>query len=164
MHVNVTSLEVYQSLDIRTSELVIVLTESVKKNQIITSLLKDKLGHNKVITIGTPEEADASETQYIQIDSVLASHVENLIMRPSSIQSLTESFGQYSVEEIPMTNKKLDGKQVKKVAFPETGSLVMVRRKQEIFIPHGDTHLLLGDIITVIGNATALIEFRKKLV
>jgi Trk K+ transport system NAD-binding subunit len=164
MHVNVTSLEVYQSLDIRTSELVIVLTESVKKNQIITSLLKDKLGHNKVITIGTPEEADASETQYIQIDSVLASHVENLIMRPSSIQSLTESFGQYSVEEIPMTNKKLDGKQVKKVAFPETGSLVMVRRKQEIFIPHGDTHLLLGDIITVIGNATALIEFRNKLV
>lgn len=163
MHVNITSPELYESLDIRTSELVIVLTESVKKNQEITTLLKEKIGHNKIITLGAPTEGDFSETQFINVDTVLASHVENMIMRPSSFQTLTESFGQYSVEEIPMTNKKLEGKQVKKIAFPATGSLVMIRRSKEILIPHGDTHLLLGDIITVIGNASALVEFRNKL-
>jgi len=39
----------------------------------------------------------------------------------------------------------------------------MQRRGGEIFIPHGNTHLLLGDIITVIGNSVALAEFRKIL-
>lgn len=163
MHADITSQAVYESLSIRTAELVIVLTESTEKNKKITSLLKEKLGHNKIITLGNPDPGDSSETQFIHLDNVLASHVENLIMRPSAIQTLTESFGQYSVEEIPMTNKKLEGKQVKKVAFPATGSLVMIRRSKEILIPHGDTHLLLGDIITVIGNATALVEFRNKL-
>lgn len=163
MHADVTSQAVYEALNIRATESVIVLTESVKKNQKITALLKEKLGHNKIITLGAADGDDFSETQYIQIDKVLASHVENLIVRPSAIQTLSESFGQYSVEEIPMTNKQLDGKMVKKVAFPASGSLVMIRRSKEILIPHGDTHLLLGDTITVIGDANALIEFRKQL-
>jgi Trk K+ transport system NAD-binding subunit len=113
--------------------------------------------------LGAAEEDDFSETQYIQIDKVLASHVENLIVRPSAIQTLSESFGQYSVEEISMTNKELNGKMVKKVAFPASGSLVMIRRSKEILIPHGDTHLLMGDLVTVIGNAAALEEFRNIL-
>ncbi len=163
MHADVTSQAIYESLNIRATESVIVLTESVKKNQKITALLKEKLGHNKIITLGAADGDDFSETQYIHIDKVLASHVENLIVRPSAIQTLSESFGQYAVEEIPMTNKKLDGKMVKKVAFPASGSLVMIRRSKEILIPHGDTHLLLGDTITVIGDATALIEFRNQL-
>ncbi len=163
MHADVANQAVYEALKVQPTETVIVLTESVIKNQKITRLLKEKLGHNKIITLGATEEDDFSETQYIQIDKVLASHVENLIVRPSAIQTLSESFGQYAVEEILMTNRELDGKMVKKVAFPDSGSLVMIRRNKEILIPHGDTHLLIGDMVTVIGNATALEEFRNIL-
>ena len=66
------------------------------------------------------------------------------------------------IEEIKITNKATDGKRVRDFAFHPSGSLVLLRRNKEIFIPHGDTHLLLGDIITVIGTDEALNDFRAK--
>ena len=97
------------------------------------------------------------------MDDTLASHVENMILRPDSYQAFSENFGMYRVEEVIMTNKENERKRVRDIAFPPSGSLIMLRRNKEIFIPHGETHLLPGDIITVIGNTTALEEFRAIL-
>ncbi len=58
-------------------------------------------------------------------------------------------------------NKWIDRKYVKDIPFPLLGSLLVVRRENEVFIPHGDTYLLLGDRVTVIGKDSALEEFRK---
>jgi Trk K+ transport system NAD-binding subunit len=84
-------------------------------------------------------------------------------LRPTTAHALTDSFGVYSVEEIAVHNTSIDRHYVKDIPFPRSGSLVVVRRDNEIFIPHGDTHLLLGDLVTVIGNAAALEEFRRLL-
>ncbi|MCB0486478.1 MAG: TrkA C-terminal domain-containing protein, partial [Flavobacteriaceae bacterium] len=67
------------------------------------------------------------------------------------------------VEEIAVRSANIDRKFVKDIPFPKSGSLIVVKRAGEIFIPHGNTHLLLGDLVTVIGNASALEEFRKLL-
>ncbi|MDH4090388.1 MAG: cation:proton antiporter [Cyclobacteriaceae bacterium] len=159
---------VYRSLNIRPVDTVVVITHSDKKNISISEIIRKQLGHSKLITVTTkPELFRANKAlddiQIVNAYEIIAASIENEIMRPTTTQALTDSFGVYSVEEIPVHNNTIDRKYVKDIPFPRSGSLVVVRRENEIFIPHGDTHLLLGDLVTVIGNATALEEFRRLL-
>ncbi|WP_421889988.1 cation:proton antiporter [Marinoscillum sp.] len=158
---------VFEKLDIRTPDLVIMLTESKKLNQELALHVKNVLNHSKIILRKQSASHELVETEsdlkLIDIDELLASHVEDMIMRPETLASLSESFGMYRIEEIHLTKKDLHRKMVMEVAFPPSGSLVVLRRADEVFIPHGNTHLLLGDTLTVIGNSTALTEFRNIL-
>lgn len=155
---------VKHSLQIRSSDLVIILTESRELTLDLAKILKNDLEHSKVIMRMQSGAYDLSghsqDFKLIDHDEVLADHVEKMIVRPNAIASVSESFGTYSVEEIRITNKEIHRLQVKEIAFPPSGSLIIQKRGSEIFIPHGDTHLLRGDIMTVIGNTTALAQFR----
>ncbi len=155
------------NLDIHTTDQVIVLTSSNTHNQELTKYVTQDLNHEKVITqkdLTLKDEIDPKATlKIVDQDEVIAHYIEDMIMRPDAVSSLSESFGIYRVEEIKIINKEIDRKLVKDVAFPPSGSLVIQRRGDEMFIPHGDTHLLLGDIVTVIGNTSALAEFRRVL-
>ncbi|MDN5202534.1 cation:proton antiporter [Fulvivirgaceae bacterium BMA10] len=154
-------------LDLHTSDQVIVITGSVSLNQKLTKYITNNLNHEKVITQKARTLKDEinpkAALKFVDQDEVVAHHLEDMILRPNTVNSLSESFGVYRIEEIIVTRKDVHRKQVKDVAFPASGSLVIQRRDGEIFIPHGDTRLLTGDIITVIGNAAALAEFRRLL-
>lgn len=161
-------LEVYQSLKIRPVDTIVVLTDDEQKNVEVAQLLRNDLVHDKIITMtARPELYEAhknlNEVQVVNAYDVIASQIENEIMRPTTASALTDSFGIYSVEEIRVNNKDIDRKLVMHIPFPHAGSLVAVRRNKEIFIPHGDSRILIGDIITVIGNSEALEEFRRLL-
>jgi Kef-type K+ transport system membrane component KefB/Trk K+ transport system NAD-binding subunit len=155
------------SLELRTADLVVVLTESKELNIELTWYIKNRRNHNRIIARKYSTSQDLvdpkNETKLVDKDLILANHVEDMILRPDSVASLSVSFDEYRIEEIQITRKEIHRRQVKELAFPPSGSLVMQRRSGEIFIPHGNTHLLLGDIITVIGNSVALAEFRKIL-
>jgi Kef-type K+ transport system membrane component KefB len=159
--------ELLNALNIRTGELIIVLTESKNLNLEITRYLKNQLNHSKIITIRQSAAHDligpGSEIKFIDNNVILADHIEDMIARPDALASLAISFDNYRIEEIHITNDSVHRKLVKDIAFPQTGSLVIHRRAGEIFIPHGNTHLLMGDVVTVIGNTTALNQFRKIL-
>jgi Kef-type K+ transport system membrane component KefB/Trk K+ transport system NAD-binding subunit len=168
IHANDLKLEVYQSLRIRPVDTVVVITNSDKKNIEISQIIRTKLGHSKLITVTTKpelfrEHKSLDDVQVVNAYEIVASSIENEILRPTTAHALTDSFGVYSVEEIAVHNTSIDRHYVKDIPFPRSGSLVVVRRDNEIFIPHGDTHLLLGDLVTVIGNAAALEEFRRLL-
>jgi Kef-type K+ transport system membrane component KefB/Trk K+ transport system NAD-binding subunit len=158
---------IFKHIELHTGDIVILLTESKKLNRELTLYIKKELQHNKIITSQHSEFVDQlephNETRLMDQDEVLAHHVEDLIIRPDAMASLSVSFDLYGVSEIRITNKKIHRKFVRDVAFPLSGSLVIVRRGDEIFIPHGNTHLLFGDVITVIGNRSALSDFRKIL-
>ncbi len=159
--------ELLNTLKIRSGELVVVLTESKKLDLKITGYLKNQLNHNKIITRKQSAVHDLvgtdSAIKLIDNNEILASHVEDMIARPDAVSSLAVSFDNYRLEEIHITNGSVHRKLVKDIAFPQTGSLVIHRRGGEIFIPHGNTHLLIGDMVTVIGNNAALNQFRKIL-
>lgn len=159
--------DVFDELDLHVSDHVIVLTGSRKLNQTLTRYITKDLNHEKVIAqkdLTLLDEIDPkSSLKFVDQDEVIAHYIEDMIMRPDAVSSLSESFGIYRVEEIKVTNKDINNRLVKDVAFPPSGSLVIHRRGEEIFIPHGNTHLLIGDIITVIGNTSALAEFRNVL-
>ncbi|MDH5400060.1 MAG: cation:proton antiporter [Cyclobacteriaceae bacterium] len=159
--------ELLDSLELRTADLVVVLSESRKLNGWLVDYIKNSLHHSKIITHMKHVDPELihpnSEIRLIDQDILLANHVEDMVVRPGSVSSLAVSFDNYRVEEIRVLNKEIHRKLVREVAFPPTGSLVIQRRNGEIFIPHGNTHLLLGDVITVIGNGMALDEFRRIL-
>jgi Kef-type K+ transport system membrane component KefB/Trk K+ transport system NAD-binding subunit len=156
---------VIDSLKFHTPDHVVILTGSKKLNMQLTEYIKDELNHHKIITHTALHEIidPKSEVQHIDNDEIVAHHVEDMITRPDAISSLAESFGVYRVEEIQITNNDIHRKLVKEIPFPPSGSLVIQRRDGEIFIPHGNTHLLIGDVITVIGNHSALADFRSIL-
>lgn len=166
-YVNELNTEVIGSLDLLSSELVVILTESKSLNLDIASYLKDKVHHKHIITRKQSASHNLigpdSGVKLIDNNEILAHYVEDLVVRPDSISSLAVSFDNYSVEEIKITNNNVHRKLVKNLAFPPSGSLVIQRRGGEIFIPHGNTHLLVGDIVTVIGNSAALSDFRNIL-
>jgi Kef-type K+ transport system membrane component KefB/Trk K+ transport system NAD-binding subunit len=154
-------------LELRTADLVIILTESRQMTLDIAKHIKHEMNHGKIILrkqSASHELVDKNnEIKLVDSDEIIANHIEDMIVRPDAVSSLSESFGEYRVEEIRIANRAINRKLVKEVAFPPTGSLVIQRRGGEIFIPHGDTHLLVGDVLTVIGNGAALSEFRAIL-
>nr|HPI80785.1 NAD-binding protein [Cyclobacteriaceae bacterium] len=168
IHVNDLKVEVYRSLNIRPVDTVVLLTPSDTKNLKIANLLKNELGHGKIITVTTKpglfaQDPTLSEIQVVNAYEIVASRIESEILRPATTHALADSFGAYSVEEIAIRNKDMDRRLVMDVPFPRSGSIIVIKRAGEIFIPHGKTHLLIGDLLTVIGNADALEEFRKLL-
>lgn len=158
---------VFDKIKLRTLDQVVVLTESKSLNVKLASYIKNELNHSRLIVRNQAGAAalavNDEDVKLIDINELLAGHVEDLIVRPDSVNSLSESFGMYRVEEIRVSKEGLHRKLVKEVAFPPSGSLVMQRRGNEIFIPHGDTRLLKGDTMTVIGNSRALANFREIL-
>lgn len=165
----VNNLEDYlrNEIDLHVSDLVVVLTVSRGLSLKLSKIVKNELNHAKIITRLQSASHDLldenRQVRLIDQDEVLANYVEDMIVRPDSVGSIAHSFENYKVEEIHILNEEILGKQVKEVALPPTGSLIIYRRKGEIFIPHGDTHFLRGDVVSVIGNSPALIEFRRIL-
>ncbi len=61
--------------------------------------------------------------------------------------------------EMPIPpNSAVDGKSVKEITWPESATLVSVRRGGSVLIPHGDTRLRTGDTITAFGSHDARVE------
>lgn len=156
-------------LKLYSGDLVIVLTEYNSLNEQLAKYIKTALNHGKIITKKQSVTRELVEFQksglkLIDNDELAANHIEDMVMRPNAIDSLSTSFDIYSIQEITVRNKQIHRKLVKEIAFPQTGSLVIQKRNGEVFIPHGNTRLLIGDQLTVIGNGAALTEFRSILV
>jgi hypothetical protein len=70
--------------------------------------------------------------------------------------------GATEVEEIPVeTGAACEGKQVKDVPWPKHFVIASLRRGTHVIIPKGDTILLVGDIIAVVGDASTLLAARR---
>ncbi len=59
-------------------------------------------------------------------------------------------------------NATLIGLQIREVAFPDGTLIAMIRRGDEMVIPTGDTELIGGDRLTVIGRPEGISALRKR--
>jgi amino acid transporter/mannitol/fructose-specific phosphotransferase system IIA component (Ntr-type) len=57
---------------------------------------------------------------------------------------------------------ELEGAELRSVKLPEGTLIAMIRRDDEMIIPKGDTVLLAGDRLTVLGKAEGILELRKR--
>ncbi len=159
-------LNTYKEQGLKPENYVVVLTGDREKNAAIARRVRERLQHERVITIPPPEEVQplkALDVHAVDLDQLIAASIENLVLRPSTYSALVESFEAFTVEELTVTNQSVDGRKVKELPFHKDGSLILLRRKGDMQIPHGDTYLTLGDVVTVIGNEQALEDFRQKL-
>jgi Kef-type K+ transport system membrane component KefB/Trk K+ transport system NAD-binding subunit len=157
--------KLYNELGIKPYQPVLILNNLDFNNTELVRIFKQNLKHDKIYVLSNAQlrkEKKSNEIHLLDKNESMAQYIENAVVRPDTFESLSENFGSYSIEEIKITNKKIDNKRVRQLVFHPSGVLVILRRKQEIFIPHGDTHLLLGDLVTVIGNDEALKDFRDK--
>ncbi len=157
----------YKRLKLNASDFVVVDTGSAEKNHEICKLLRNVLMHDNIISRSDKSDVELRlknlGVKTIDVIGVQATTIENLILRPTTYHALIESFENFSVEEILITNKTIDGLQLKEVPFHKDAILMMVKRDKSFFIPHGETYFRLGDILNVFGTDTALQNTREKL-
>jgi len=60
--------------------------------------------------------------------------------------------------EVQLTNKRVIGKAIRDIELPQESLIVLVRRNGKSLIAHGDTELLEGDYVTLIGTLDAVQE------
>jgi Kef-type K+ transport system membrane component KefB len=156
----------YNKLDLQPTNYVVVITESEMKNTQICRLLTEEFNHPKLISkssnILIEQQLQRLKVEYLDVTRLMATTIENLILRPTTYHALVETFENYNVEDINITDENMSGAQIKEIPFHKDGELILVRRGDRMEIPHGDTYLQKGDIVTVMGTEQALQDFRKK--
>lgn len=156
--------EVYDKVNLSHYNYAVVLTNDDEENIEICKVLRNELNHEKVITKankqGIQRLLKRMEVEFYDATGVLATTIENIICRPTTYHALVESFENYFVEEITVTNDSIDGMQIKEIPIHRECTLMLIRRGNDMYIPHGDTYLRQGDILNVFGTPTALENIR----
>ncbi|MBS3806063.1 MAG: cation:proton antiporter [Bacteroidales bacterium] len=158
--------QTFYKLNLQPHNYVVLITESELKNTRISMMLKDEFQHPKIISKSSSsiieKHLQRMQVEYLDVTRLMATTIESLILRPSTYHTLVESFENYHVEEITITNERMGGRQIKEIPFHKDGELILVRRGPKANIPHGDTYLHIHDIVTVMGTEAALQDFREK--
>jgi len=159
--------KIYNENKLTSGDYVFVDTGSDELNLEVTKLLRNSLQHEKIISRSdTKEFSQKLQTigiETIDVIGIVATTIENLIIRPTTYHALVESFENFSVEEIRIANKNIDGMQVKEIYFHKDAILMMVKRDKSFYIPHGETYFRLGDVLHVFGTQTALLDTKQKV-
>jgi len=159
--------DLYTKVKLSPYDYVIVETAMPELNIKICRLLKTELRHDRIISRAGNSAIEKAfkrlEIETVDATRIIATTIENLIVRPSTYHALVESFENFSVEEFKITNKNIDSLQVKEIPFHKDAILMMVKRGNNSYIPHGETFFRLGDIIHVFGTDSALEDTRLKL-
>jgi Kef-type K+ transport system membrane component KefB/Trk K+ transport system NAD-binding subunit len=157
----------YERLRMTASNYVVVETGSDELNIRICEMLRKELNHEKIISMANKQVVQQQlkklNIETIDVRRIMATTIENLIVRPTTYHALIETFENFSVEEISITNPGIDGHKVREIAFHKDAILIMVKRGTNLFIPHGETYLKRGDILNIFGTSSALENTRQIL-
>ena len=141
--------------------------ESPDENVRICELLRQQFHHDQVIAVAPSQTLEQTYNRIgietIDLHRTIVTTIENLILRPTTYHTLVETFESFSVEEVVILNEAVDGLQVKDIPLHKDGALMLVKRKDELYVPHSDTHLRLGDLVIALGTETALEQIRGEL-
>ena len=167
VHADGNDPEIYDKLDLLPANYVVVLTDSDTENIRICELLRNRYRHNRIIAVAPSRTLEQiynrMGVETIDLLRTVVTTIENLILRPTTYHTMVETFESFSVEEIELRNPSCDGLQVKEIPFHNDASLMLVKRKNNIYVPHGDTQLRLGDTVIALGTESALDQMRGQL-
>ncbi|RLD41774.1 MAG: hypothetical protein DRI89_08955 [Bacteroidetes bacterium] len=159
--------DIFQKLKLKHDNYVVIETGDDEQNLKISKLLRNEYQHEKIISrisrFSLEQKYKSLGVETIDVTQILATAIENLIVRPTTYHALVESFENFSVDEIAITNKDIDGLQLKEVLFHQDAILMMVKRGDNFYIPHGETYFRLGDVLHVFGTDTAMEDTKRKL-
>jgi Trk K+ transport system NAD-binding subunit len=159
---------IYERINLHPGNYVVVETGSDNMNINICEMLRRELRHERIISKSSSSRVGEAlrqlDVELLDARRVLATTIESLIIMPTTYHALVDTFEDYRVEEIKLGHKSVDGAQIKDIPFHRDGTVILVRRGSDVYVPHGNTYLRIGDVLTVFGTGTALDEIRKLLV
>ncbi len=162
-----TRSSVFELLKLAPTNYVVACSGNHEENIKVCEMLKHEFNHEKIIAKTGNSEIDQIyerlEVERVDALRVIATTIENLIIRPTTYNALVESFENFSVEEIIITNSDIDGLQLKEIPFHKDGTILLIKRGNSMYVPKGDTYLRTGDILNVFGTDTALMDIREKM-
>lgn len=160
-------LDFMMSLGIRLGDQVVVLTGNDEDNYRISKLVRQDMGIIKVVSVSglssISRELIRIDVEVMDIRLALASTLENLLMRPGTYKTFMESFDNFVVEEISVTGGAAYGHLVRELPWHKDCMLMLARRGDEVYVPHGESYLKSGDILTIFGTSTAISRARDML-
>jgi len=161
-----SDMQVYQELGLQASDYIVVHAGNDDENIRICEMIRKEFRHENLISKSTESKIEQAlkriNVEILDVRRTLAATIENLILRPGTYHALVDTFETFNVEEIPVTNKMIEGIQVKEFHFHKDSTLVLVQRGTDNFIPHGESYLKRGDILMIFGTDIALEETRKR--
>jgi len=157
----------YRNLKLTPDNYIVTETSDDELNLEIGRMLRNEFQHKKIISriskFSLIQDFKRLGIKTVDITQILATTIENLITRPTTYHALVESFENFRVEEILIANKKIDGLKLEQISFHKDAVLMMVKRDNNFFIPHGNTYLKKGDKLLVFGTQTAFEDTRFKV-
>lgn len=146
-----------------TDRLVCVFSD-VEKNYRICSRARTIYGINQVVArVTEPGEIPRFEKLgVIPLNSATDQAVllGLLVRNPTMYQLLTRVDDERELCEIPIHNPQYLNQPLKEVEFPSDLLVVAVRKEGELIIPRGDTVLIAGDYVSVLGSKNCVDETR----
>ncbi len=162
-----TDNHIYKEVKLMPNDHIVLECGNDKIKLEIALLLKKYYRHEKIITRVWSEsiknKLNSINVKTLDEKNVLVQTLESLIISPSTYHSLSESFENYIIDEIKIKNNDIIDKQINELPLHCNAILMMIKSRNKLKIPHGNTYLNKGDIILVFGTPSALLETRKLL-
>jgi Kef-type K+ transport system membrane component KefB/Trk K+ transport system NAD-binding subunit len=162
-----TLVDTFRKVNLSNGSYVVVLTGNNEVNLEICEMIRKDFRHERIISIppnaGMEERMKSLGVEILDSRRILASTIEGLILRPRAIHALIETYEHFTVEDITVEKPEMEGRMVMELSIPKDAMLMLVTRGTEKFVPHGDTYLRSGDILTVFGTGTAIRQIREVL-
>jgi Trk K+ transport system NAD-binding subunit len=156
---------IYEKINLKSNCYVVVLTNSAQRDMEICEILRKEFNHERIISVPGNSTIEHHMlnlgVQLLDARRVLASTIENMILSPSTYHSLVETFENFSVEDITVINENVVGKRIMDIPLHKDSMIMLVTKDNEKYVPHGETYLRAGDVITVFGTGTAIQEIRN---
>jgi len=137
------------------------------ENVKVCRILRKDFRHERIITKAGDQNFENKlrelQADTLDVTRIMATTIENLILRPVTYHALVETLENFNLEEVTISNKELAGRQVQDLPFHKDGALLLIKRGNEMTIPHGQTYFQIGDIVTVFGTETALETIKAQL-
>ena len=150
-----------EALEASRAECIVALLDD-EANYRICELAFERYGtENLVVRAQEPRDhLRFHELGAVVVDPAIAmiSLLDHLVRSPRSTSLLLGMEEGKGVAEVQVGNPNLHGLALRELALPEDALVLSLRRGVNSLITHGDTHLKLGDWVTVLGSDGSLAE------
>jgi NhaP-type Na+/H+ or K+/H+ antiporter len=161
-----TNTATMEKAGVKNAHTVVATTRSDKDNLLACQIARTRYGREHVVSrVTDPESLPSFEELGIRVmnpAAATATILSNLVRRPSIFGLLTGSAANDAdVTEVVVASEAVAGKALKDLKIPGDSLVMLIRREGRRMIPHGDSLLAPGDVLTIVGTDGSIERARE---
>jgi NhaP-type Na+/H+ or K+/H+ antiporter/Trk K+ transport system NAD-binding subunit len=161
-----TNTATMEKAGVKNAHTVVATTRSDKDNLLACQIARTRYGREHVVSrVTDPESLPSFEELGIRVmnpAAATATILSNLVRRPSIFGLLTGSAANDAdITEVVVASDAVAGKALKDLKIPGDSLVMLIRREGRRMIPHGDSLLAPGDVLTIVGTNGATERARE---